>query len=947
MTIINPRNINNATNAVSTLDTPELRKKAYISQLSVDIVSEYLEQAGISVNTRQSFFKNLLLLNEFSFADLYAQNVRIDVRTLIGSDYSQMWVPKSHFTFGLTPDIYLGLRISQDIREADMLGFIEADKINRFSGKNREFVIVETEQLIPLSELTSYVKKFEKKKNSFNKASHEKVRDLFFAYIDGEIEKQDKIYLLKHIAKCEACAEEFNTCLGFDKNFRSIRRIPGFLIDLPFEKPSNAIEALEDSIKANNPINIIAAGAVAEQSLDVIYNTAAEAIDTNILLDRIKKAIADGNIEQISGKKAKPQDNQVDEGLSFEEPENELLEEIFEAQDIKGRKRKRLSRKFKKAARIIKNVLYPARKTKSEPESDINMSEDSMQGYTDVDNQEFENEKFEDYSVSGVLESNEKADFNLEGKVNSFDELFADVSDEDLMGFSEISEPDNSYEEDAVIDEVAPISEFEYELSQLDSINGLDGSNENDDDFEEVGNLEDYLSGKVLENPVLDDGLESDGQESDGQENVPKIDLIVDTDKQEAIDTLYPAGNSQNDEKIFKNLAKKLREENFGDDNFEVRELTPGEIQDVNLNLNEFEFKAEDLEGSIKDTETLQDLLGIKGFEFNEEKVKELSEKLADQVKEDKSSNIWNGNAELDGKIKEILETLDDVEIIENLQELSKLSGNRENNFDNNSNPDETHQENAPKLPQEFVNLEQIVKNDNKKMDKKTPTKERCNNSGLIAAAAVITAAGVMTYICMNALKPAEQAANINNNSINIAQNPQPVNNEPVRAEQNTQPHPEPRVVKQEEQQIPLAEIKNKKMTELARNRNINDVLANAFINQGNEIKITNISWEIKPSLASQATFKNYLMVTGQVLKMSLSKNLLAANDRAISNKVKVKVVLAPNGGIQESVIKETSGSKQIDEIVLITLKETFAYTKMPVNLNIKDPVTTNVIISL
>jgi hypothetical protein len=133
----------------------------------------------------------------------------------------------------------------------------------------------------------------------------------------------------------------------------------------------------------------------------------------------------------------------------------------------------------------------------------------------------------------------------------------------------------------------------------------------------------------------------------------------------------------------------------------------------------------------------------------------------------------------------------------------------------------------------------------------------------------------------------------------------------------------------------------------VSRNKDVSDVLASAFVNQGHERKITNISWEVGISLANDPAFKNYLMVTGQALKTALSRELLNANETASSDSVKVNLVLDLNGNIKNTSIQSSSGSEQIDKIVLRTLKEIFNYTKLPRIQTTRKDIDASVIINL
>jgi len=88
-------------------------------------------------------------------------------------------------------------------------------------------------------------------------------------------------------------------------------------------------------------------------------------------------------------------------------------------------------------------------------------------------------------------------------------------------------------------------------------------------------------------------------------------------------------------------------------------------------------------------------------------------------------------------------------------------------------------------------------------------------------------------------------------------------------------------------------------------------------------------------------------MVTGQIMKMALSRELLSATENITNNQIKVQVVMDLQGIVQESKIQTSSGSRQVDEIVLQTIKETFNYTKLPAIQTNKRKISAGIIINL
>ena len=75
---------------------------------------------------------------------------------------------------------------------------------------------------------------------------------------------------------------------------------------------------------------------------------------------------------------------------------------------------------------------------------------------------------------------------------------------------------------------------------------------------------------------------------------------------------------------------------------------------------------------------------------------------------------------------------------------------------------------------------------------------------------------------------------------------------------------------------------------------------------------------------------QNYLRTAGKSIKLSLSTDLLLATEYAYTNQIKVGLKLDKNGSIRDARILSSSGSTQIDKIVLQSVKDTLNVVKPP-----------------
>ena len=116
--------------------------------------------------------------------------------------------------------------------------------------------------------------------------------------------------------------------------------------------------------------------------------------------------------------------------------------------------------------------------------------------------------------------------------------------------------------------------------------------------------------------------------------------------------------------------------------------------------------------------------------------------------------------------------------------------------------------------------------------------------------------------------------------------------------------------------------------------KNLNDAIANALSKDFNGVRISKVSWEVSETLVANPEVKRYLTIAGKSIKNSLAQDLMAATEPSFKDFVKIGITYRKDGSISKVNIDASSGSKQIDDIVLKSVKSTLNFVKMP-SLNI------------
>ncbi len=136
----------------------EVKNRAYINTLGAELVMKFLNSEGVDVKNLHNIHSVSKVLECLDIADILLPNIHIDVRTVF--DKNQIFIPKSHFELGITPDIYVVLVLEQDFKYCELAGFFTPDMINK-KDANSQYYFISPDKLYSPETLVKYVKDFE------------------------------------------------------------------------------------------------------------------------------------------------------------------------------------------------------------------------------------------------------------------------------------------------------------------------------------------------------------------------------------------------------------------------------------------------------------------------------------------------------------------------------------------------------------------------------------------------------------------------------------------------------------------------------------------------------------------------------------------------------------------------------------------------------------------
>lgn len=945
-----------------------IKKRAFLNVLAARLAMKMLFSQKIEANNLYSLYTIHSVIEELDIADIYYQGIKIDVRLVFNRE--EIFIPKSHFKRDLLPDLYFVFELYEDFSGVEFLGFFEPKTLN-VQNANKDFYFYEYDRLLDPKTIKTFLNDFTVEGNfNVSEDNFKNAEEMFISLIDKEISQKDKFYLFKCLASDISLREKMVEFENFEILSKEAAKNDSLIKDGVLDIVG-AQQLFEDEVTslAEDKAEII--GEVLTDLLE--YNTSEES-DTNSddeFLEELNNISSDLEIENEELEKTEeiaektPDENLIDldSFVTDLEDEAKLNEKSDKKNNLGG---------FAAGAilggTIAGGVAAAAKGAELENDlaklgidvvsaginigteavsSGINSAKEAAGEIKNISKSEKEpeDEFLDELEDDLILDDDDKAIDEPQSEIfNEFEEINESESYElpdELI--EEIAETENTgnFEENFVLPEV----EFEDEdgpeeglkLSLTDTFEPLS---------EISSNLEEYNITQEIES---EDNLIDNFSEFDNFDNEIELE-----------------DNSAIEEKYFGNLEDKMQETDLVEEDFDVSNyeiLDEIENDENNLYGNKVSFD----EISAKQDEEILQGQSLEDFEPNSEldiMQNEIqgedddSSYAIDDAKDtanDANKEVYN---ESDDFIAQVDEFLKDVELSDEKMAFLEEAFTSENfNMDSVINSSTTSDEKTFKNE----DLEKTAQTDGLQTSGKKEQisllfqNEKLNNllnvnidgkkiveSLVKDKKKMIIAASVASVVLVSTVIGGSMLMHKNNNNMNAlknnvnasqpvqGQNPgDPLQNNPANpdlANQQTTPqNADPLALPQ-----PDALGSPQGNQQVAANRDMGKAVSDAFSSEPVNATISKIAWEVPEDLAYNDGFRKYLQIAGNNLKLNLQNNLLLATELAYSNRVVVDLTMGNGGSLQSSNIKTSSGSKQIDNIVLQSVKETLMYLKMP-----------------
>lgn len=910
-----------AKNTAARIENAQERKRAYALATGALALAKALQSDGFGVSFKHSLFKVPSFAGNFELADLYIGNVRIDVRVTF--DNENFYIPKTHKKYDAAPDLYVVVKMEKNLSKMSIEGFVFPKETEKCESVE-EYLVCPLKKLNSMKGFKKAVESVETEDHECAAGDHQKTAELAVSFIDGEISESEKIFFIKHVVNCPLCRERLCEFSEFDSIIEQVKKYPELLDDSTLnvltgnvssqQAEQNEPEILETGI-SNSVLELVKDAAALETGLEAAETVAqaAGAGAAGLVIETAEETAE--TLENISDE----EDNlsllsisEEDDQNIEDEPENE--EDSAEIDDLSELEESGEELNLTEPEEIPDFSETPA---EPEQEEETVEEEEAPELLNTEDSEEEDTLTFEEDEPMELLEET-AGEMTLE-------------SDEESV--HEAPEEETPLETE-LLQESAPVEEIEeaHETEQDDIFAGADEEPFELEAHDEL-ELSDLETLDEHEEMVLEEVHEEQPEEiepepafEENEEAAPE-EPVAEISEHEELTELEsddePLGLLEHEEipdfsQDLEETAEPEAQEPVISEETEAIELTEEAPEEILPESSE-----ETIQEPEEPKSEFAELLEEEPVENNEEQISEYAGiELIDEdstpsdepVEETQPENEVNEEIQglLDDELMQLLSSDDDSDenteseaADDNNLDLIAESGDSEseNQEENGEEVIDSLYEDAPEAPAEGESAQE-------EFMQPEPGKNGGLAKKLIAAAVVLflITTGSITALYLNQNKQAS-----NQDALPDADMPMQDGSLPDAAANLPQ--------NKDDSASPMSQDLNKSIT-------------NVFSDQPAALTITKISWEVSQSLANDDSFRNYLQVAGKNLQMNLQNDLSYTTEINYNPKVKVSFEISKDNTIKRIQVTESSGSEQIDNVVLQSIKETLKYVNAP---NIKD----------
>ena len=900
----------------------DTRYRTYYNTIGASLVAKYLSSEGIDVKDCTGLHSIKKVLEEFDVSDIILPNIRMDVRVIF--DENKIFIPKSHFQYGVVPDIYVVVKPSEDLSNVEIIGFFEPGLINKKCANN-DYYFIEKEKLTSGENLIEYIHTHSN--NTFRKLSDEELEtfeQIIMEFSDNDIEESEKKFLIQQLTTSSELREKFIEYENFEK--LSYKAMTDPMIDVP-ELPQDTVAVDEFEIFDAQPVE------QTEPIVEEIQPT-VEIEETEPIINTEETEIGEDTeptepVAEILNEE--PTDNNILDEINI--ADENILENVSEISDLAGATAG--FEAINKVSDTMESILFD------------NETVEAVNNIENIDNAEISEQQ--EPIVEPIIENIEPQE-EIAEPVNDTglqEEIIEPIveniepqeeiipENNDMLSFEDVIVPEN-LEQTEVIEETTDENKLSFDTIEAPELNIAE---ENISQDKNMLSFEDVVVPENLEQPQETE--QSDNKLSFETIEVPEVEVSAEEEQKtdntlSFDDVIVPEMETEEETSVNDNLLSfnDIQTPEMEEINNVENEQIPDEIPQNSEELQNTEMidmtkleiidnSAEVQEENTAEQETLENFKPIETSDNVSEPINEygnesFGKNLLENLNEESFDNISIEST--DSSEENVEETVSDSVLsqIDDVLDASQTKDVSENIEDENKLDVLYTEENT-----QNANMEDIsqLEDEKEETEQQVPgsalyKKQSTQNKKTLVTAAILVAiiAGLSASVF---LKPK------NNETASIEQ---PVNNETTVQNTETPEQTDnileanaPQEIKTEQtQQVNKSTVQEMKNTSIKPNKSTASM------------SVTKIVWDVPGIISTNQRMQNFLKTVGKSVKLSLSTDLLLVSEYAYTNSVKVSITINSDGSVGSAKIASSSGSTEIDNIVLRSVNDTLNVIKPP-----------------
>lgn len=224
----------------ASISDTENRNRAIANILGTAIASKYFDPDVYNIDIENSLCKIPKVNEEFNISDLYVNNTYVDVRVYFNEE--ELCVPKLHFDNGILPEAYMFIKLSTNLSEGTVTGFITPKNIDTDNPKNDSYYLKE-ENLNSIYDIESlFINKLD---------TAELSDDDVFSYLEDSLDYGKKIEFIKTLISSVSSRRIFTRIANAQDILKKVSDYDTDSIN-ENKKPDENIDSLFNSTEADS-----------------------------------------------------------------------------------------------------------------------------------------------------------------------------------------------------------------------------------------------------------------------------------------------------------------------------------------------------------------------------------------------------------------------------------------------------------------------------------------------------------------------------------------------------------------------------------------------------------------------------------------------------------------------------------------------------------------------